>query len=312
MREGFAGEVGVRARHLHERELERKPRVGALPRVLDGDREQVDEAQDGGLGELVGLLAEELLRLLGDGQRVGHVPHVLHEQQVPKVLDQVGDEPSEILALLRQLLDEEERARRVAVDDHVAQPKQRLLVDRADELEHRLRVDRARGRRGELVERRDGVAERAARSAGDERERGVLCLDPLSVGDATKQRDEVGQPRALEDERLAARAHRREHLLRLGRAEDEDEMGRRLLDELQKRLPRCIGELVRLVEDVDLRAALDRLENDPLADLADVVDPALRGGVHLDDVERAPVRDRDAHRGTSCRASETAPAFPRS
>ena len=174
--------------------------------------------------------------------------------------------------------------------------KQRLLVDRADELEHRLRVDRARGRRGELVERRHRVAERAARGAGDERERRVLRLDPLSVGDATKQRDQVGQPRPLEDERLAARAHRREHLLLLGRAEDEDEMGRRLLDELQERLPRGVGELVRLVEDVDLGAALDRLEDDPLADLADVVDPALRRGVHLDDVERAPVRDREAYR----------------
>ena len=40
--------------------------------------------------------------------------------------------------------------------------------------------------------------------------------------------------------------------------------------------------------------ALDRLEHDALADLADVVDAALRGGVHLDDVERGAVRDRDA------------------
>ena len=53
-------------------------------------------------------------------------------------------------------------------------------------------------------------------------------------------------------------------------------------------------ELVRLVEDVDLRASLDRLEDDALADLADVVDPPLRGGVHLDHVERAAVRDREA------------------
>ena len=130
--------------------------------------------------------------------------------------------------------------------------------------------------------------------ARDERERGVLRLDALAVGDAPEQRDEVGQPRPLEDERLAARAHGREHLLQLGRAEDEDEVGRRLLDELQERLPRGIGELVRLVEDVDLVAALDRLEDDALADLADVVDPALRGGVHLDDVERGAVRDREA------------------
>ena len=46
---------------------------------------------------------------------------------------------------------------------------------------------------------------------------------------------------------------------------------------------------MRLVEDVDLVAALDRLQDDALADLADVVDPALRGRVHLDHVERGAV-----------------------
>ncbi len=165
---------------------------------------------------------------------------------------------------------------------------------------------------GELVERRHRVAERAARGARDQRERRVLRLDALAVRDAAQERDEVGQPRSLEDERLAARPHRREHLLQLGRAEDEDEVGRRLLDELEQRLPRGVGELVRLVEDVDLVPPLDRLEDDALADLADVVDPALRGGIHLDDVERRSVGDRSADRSTSCRAWAMGLASPRS
>ena len=42
-----------------------------------------------------------------------------------------------------------------------------------------------------------------------ERERRVRRLDPLAVGDAAQQRHELGQPRPLEDERLAARAHGR-------------------------------------------------------------------------------------------------------
>ena len=86
----------------------------------------------------------------------------------------------------------------------------------------------------------------------------------------------------------------RQHLLQLGRAEDEDEVGRRLLDQLQQRVEGGVRELVRLVEDVDLVAALDRLHDDALADLADVVDAALGGRVHLDDVERGSGRDRDA------------------
>jgi hypothetical protein len=69
---------------------------------------------------------------------------------------------------------------------------------------------------------------------------------------------------------------------------------RRLLDQLQQGIEGGIGELMRLVEDVDLVPALDRLEHDPLADLANVVDSSLRGGVHLDDVQRGSVGDCDA------------------
>ncbi len=204
-------------RHLHERELERQPRVGALPRVLDRDREQVAEAEHGRRRQLVRLLAQPLARLVGDGQRVGHVAHVLHEQQVAQVLEQVGDEPAEVLALLGELLEEDERARGVAVDDRVAEAEERVLLDGAEQLQHRLDVDRVPGRGGELVERRDGVAERAARAARDQRERGVGHLDLLGVRDPAQHADELRQPRPREDERLAARAHGRQHL-RAGRS----------------------------------------------------------------------------------------------
>ena len=147
---------------------------------------------------------------------------------------------------------------------------------------------------GELVEGRFGVAEGASSAARDQRERRVGCLDPLGVADAPQDAHELLQARPREDEGLAARAHGRQHLREVGRAEDEDQVGRRLLDQLQERVPGGVRELVRLVEDVDLVAALGGLEDDALADLADVVDPALRGRVHLDHVERGAVRDRDA------------------
>ena len=51
---------------------------------------------------------------------------------------------------------------------------------------------------------------------------------------------------------------------------------------------------MRLVEDVDLVAALDRLQDRVVADVADVVDPPLGGGVHLDHVQRCPRGDRTA------------------
>ena len=165
----LAGEVDARARHLHERELEREPRVAALAHVVDGHGEEVAQAEHRRLRQLVRLLAQPLARLVGDGQRVGHVSHVLDEQEVAEMLEQVGDEPAEILALLGELLDLDERAGGVAVDDGVAEAEERVLLDGAEQLQHRLHVDRVAGRGRELVERRLRVAERArarrARSA---------------------------------------------------------------------------------------------------------------------------------------------------
>ena len=220
--------------------------------------------------------------------------HVLDEQEVPQVLEEIGDEPAEVLPLLGELLDERQHAGRVAVDDHVADAEQRLLLDGTDELEHRLRVDRAVRRGGELVEGRHGVPERPAGAAGDQRQGRVGRLDSLAFRDPAQQRDELGEPGSLEDERLAARADGGEHLAELGRAEDEEEMRRWLLDELEECVPGRGRQLVRLVEDVHLVPALDRLQHHALADLPDVVDAALRGGVHLDDVEGRAVRDGDA------------------
>src|SRR5437764_1375458 len=114
----------------------------------------------------------------------------------------------------------------------------------------------------------------------------------FAVGDQAQDLHELLQARALEDERLAARADGGEDLPEIGRAEDEDEVRRRLLDQLEERIPSGVRELVRLVEDVDLVAPFRRLQDDALADLADVVDPTLRGRVHLDDVERRAGGDR--------------------
>ena len=183
----LAREIRARPRHLHERQLERQARVAALPHVLDRDVQQVDQPDDRRRAELVRLLAQPLARLVGDRQRLGHLARVLHEHQVAQVLQQVEHQPAEVLALLGELLQEDERAGRVAVDDEVAQPEQHLLLDRAEQLQHVLHRDRAARRGGELVERRDRVAERAARRPRDQAERAVGHVHRLAVGHPAQQ-----------------------------------------------------------------------------------------------------------------------------
>src|SRR4029078_6337000 len=98
---------------------------------------------------------------------------------------------SEILAPLGDLLDQDEGARDVAIDDRVAEPKGGVLLHRRAELEDVLAGDLPLRCGGQLVERRDRVAERSAGAPRDEREGRVGCIYPLALGDAAARGDEL-------------------------------------------------------------------------------------------------------------------------
>jgi hypothetical protein len=86
---------------------------------------------------------------------------------------------------------------------------------------------------------------------------------------------------------VGARADRRQHLVGLGRGEDEPQVGRRLLDELEQGVEALRGDHVGLVDDVDLVAVAHRGEERLLPQVTRVVDTTVGGGVDLDDVDRA-------------------------
>ena len=104
---------------------------------------------------------------------------------------------------------------------------------------------------------------------------------------------------APEVEALEAGENRRRglrDLLRLGGGEDEHHARRRLLEDLEERVPRLAGQHVRFVHDIDLGAGLaaGRVHR-PLAQVARVVHPPVRRGIELHDVEvRGAVPDAAA------------------
>ena len=78
----------------------------------------------------------------------------------------------------------DERAGRVAVDDEVAEPEERLLLDRAEQLQDGLHGDRALGRGRELVERRDSAsryAPRAPRAISESAASGTSIPSPSAI-----------------------------------------------------------------------------------------------------------------------------------
>ena len=84
-----------------------------------------------------------------------------------------------------------------------------------------------------------------------------------------------------------------DHLLGLGRREDELHVLRRLLDQLEQGVEALRRDHVRLVDDVDLVARRRRREERPLAQVAGVVDATVAGRVDLDDVDAARAAARE-------------------
>ena len=108
---------------------------------------------------------------------------------------------------------------------------------------------------------------------------------------------------------VGARADGRQHLLRFGGREHEDQVVRRLLDDLQQRVEARRGHHVRFVDDEDAVARLRRGVERAVAQLAGVVDAAVAGRVEFDDVDAAgPVGgQRDARVAHPARASAVGP-----
>ena len=132
--------------------------------------------------------------------------HVLYQQQLAEMLEELPRQLSEILTPLGDLLDQDEGARDVAIDDRVAEPKKRVLLDRRTELEDVLDGDLPSVAADSWSKRRDRVAERSAGAPCDEREGRVGCVDAFALADVAQDGDDLLQPGPLEDERLAARA----------------------------------------------------------------------------------------------------------
>ena len=108
---------------------------------------------------------------------------------------------------------------------------------------------------------------------------------PSWVGDLGQLGDDVVERNRVEAEMLAARAYGLRNILRLRGRHHEDDVLRRFLQDLQQRIEGCIGDLMGLVEQVYFVAIACRGVARRLAQFANLVDPAVGGGIDLDHVQ---------------------------
>ena len=100
---------------------------------------------------------------------------------------------------------------------------------------------------------------------------------------------------AAEVKPLATGDNRRENLVGLGGAKDENDMAGRLFQGFQEGVGGRVGEHVGFVDDVDLAAALDGGKVDLFPYIPNLVDSAVAGGVKFDDVHEPPFVNRLAN-----------------
>ncbi len=204
----------------------------------------------------------------------------------------------EIEALLRNAVDDPEARRGVAIDERRREIVEHLPVGHAEDTRHVVARERLAAERDDLIEEAHRVAHRPCRFAREDRDRGVVGRDRLV-------REHLAQPlgdrlrrNQLEVVALAAAQDRDGNLVHLRRREDELHVGRRLLQRLQKRVPRLVRQHVDFVDDVDLEAVARGAERDPFLELSHLVDAVVRGAVdllHVDVVAGGDLFARRAH-----------------
>ena len=210
------------------------------------------------------------------------------DEEVAQTLQEVLDEAAWVMAGLDHALDDAEGrgtvATREGVDGFVQQRGVRVAEQRDGRLVGDLAVDRAGH---QLVEHRQSVTHRAAARAHDEGQNALAHSDVLLGAQARQIGAEDVRRHQAERIVVGTRTDRADDALGFRRREDELNVLGRLLDELEQRVEALVRDHVGLVDDEDLVAIAHRREGGALAQVAGVVDAAVRGRVDLDDVERA-------------------------
>ena len=138
-----------------------------------------------------------------------------------------------------------------------------------------------------LLQERERVPQTTLRHARNHRHRAGLDLQFFFLRDFLEPLGDFRKCQRAEMKMLRPRTNRVFQIFRLCRGHDEDHAVRRLFQRFQQRVRRFTRQHVRFVEDHDLGAGSRGRITHHLAQLADLVDAAVRGCVDLNDVERS-------------------------
>lgn len=225
---------------------------------------------------------------LGDGDTVQHVEN-FREHAVP------------VWALFGQMTDGFEQGLGVAFDQRMQNVVDLTVIERA---EHRPYVgghDFAFTEGNRLVGQAHRVAHRTVGSTAQQPQRVVFERHVLDTQHVGQMLDHTLRRHVLQRELQAPRKNGCRKFLRIGRRQDELDVGRRLFKGFQQRIEGMAGEHVHFVDQVDLEAPAARRVLHVIEQFAGVFDLGPARGVDLDQVDEATFIDLAAHRTFAAR-----------
>src|SRR5580658_476383 len=154
----------------------------------------------------------------------------------------------------------------------------------ADQIADRVGRDASAGGSDGLVENRQRIAHGAVAGFGEQGESVVIGLNVFAGDQVTQLGDDGVELHGTEAEVLAARADGLRNVLGLRGREHEDDVVRWLLQRLEQRVERGVGNLMGFVENVNFEAVARWLVACALAQFADFVDAAIGSGVDFNDI----------------------------
>ena len=146
--------------------------------------------------------------------------------------------------------------------------------------------------RGSLVEDGKGVAHTTISLFCDDSQCLLFILDPLFLSDGLQMVDRVTDGHPLEVIDLTTAEDGGQDLMFLCRGEDEDDMCGRLLKCLKEGIESRCREHVHLVDNKDLVSAKLWRDACLFHQRLDVFHTVVRGGIELEDVQRALLIER--------------------
>ena len=212
----------------------------------------------------------------------------MQDHQIPQAIQQVDGKTARFVAGFNDIVDKPEKPRLVLTSQGIhriiQQPHVRDTQKRAGYL-----VGQAIGARTrqQLVKDGQGITRRTPASLDDHGVHGVIHVDVLRGHGALQQPLHRRRGQQTEGIVVGTRADGADDLLRLRRGEDEDDVLRRLLDNLEQGIRTGGRNHVGLIDDEDAVARLRRRVVGAVTQLAHILHTVVGGGVELRDVEVA-------------------------